>query len=132
MVNDPNFIIREISLLDFNLLSGSSWLTGSLVSVVMAMINKSNQYQVIDEAIGTVIFKERHFTDYFLDKFSFQRDCLAMPVIINQNHFCLAIANLTHEKFIFIDPMGSRISESNKYLGRFNHFLNFLMKLRII
>ena len=48
-----------------------------------------------------------------------------MPVLINSNHWCVAIANVEHKIFEFIDPYGSIAFKTEKYLKIFLRFLSF-------
>ncbi|CAG9773376.1 unnamed protein product [Ceutorhynchus assimilis] len=110
----PEFHIREILISDFTTLNVTttnfrdSWLTGIIVSIAMHLLNNNNHFQIIEEILSTNIFTNQEHTEHFLKKIRINSDRIAMPVIENNDHFCIIFIDFNKKTFTFIDPMGNR------------------------
>ena len=67
----PQFHIREILITDFITLNENnsnfreSWLTGTTVSILMHLLNNSNNFQIIEEILSTYIFSIYAHSNHF-------------------------------------------------------------------
>lgn len=118
-----NCHIKEINYSDLDSLTGKNWLTGFVVSIILNILNRYNHYQVVEEIISTKIFSESVYSNYFLENAKILGRKLAMPVIINKTHFCLALVDFDLSTFTFIDPMGSSKMKSQFYFKKFDNFI---------
>lgn len=147
LVNDPKFYlvnlnkrfyisfyskatceIKEITREDYSTLTDKNWLSNFVVDILFNIINsKTNFCNLITCNLATSILYNKQVSDYIMDQIHiFENDLLVMPLLLNNNHFCLALADFNAGEFIYLDPYGNEnISGAAK-----NIYANFLMFLK--
>lgn len=116
----------DILIDDFVSLNGTSWLSSLVVDVSLRLYNHNDVFQVISTERSTIIYNgdSSRLTKYFMDGTKVNKTKIAMPIIINNNHFCLAVANFEDKTFIFLDPLGSTQYKTSIYFKKFRKFLH--------
>lgn len=126
--------IDDLIISDYATLDHSEYLSNFIIDILMNLLQDEKQptCQIICCDYSTYIFRGKvsgeqiKFSEYFLGRINLDFDKkLAMPVNINQMHWCLAIADFENRQFTYIDPMNSSKKATEKNL---QHFLNFLQQ----
>lgn len=110
---------------DFDTLRDNNWLSDVAVDIILAILDPNSQFQRVGTHLSRIIFNENTHTHSFISSLIFKKDKLAFPVLVNSNHWCLAIVNTNTKEFQFIDPRGSTERTTVSYM---NKFLSYIEK----
>lgn len=117
------FSLPEIFISDFLTLNEREWLSGFVVDHCLFIYNSEEKYQIISQMKSTIIFDENsNLTQHFVDSINFNKNCIIMPVLI-QNHFILIQINILQKEMVVLDPYGNEFLGKNRLLKRFSQFL---------
>lgn len=119
-----DLLVKELRQSDLESCNNNFFLTGFVVSVVLNILNSrnNNDYQILDEVLSTNIFTQSAFSDYFLKNVNLYKLKIILPTIIKQ-HFYLGLVDFENMTFCFIDPLGSHVYKSKKFLNQFTTFM---------
>lgn len=115
--------VKEIIISDYSSLNDHEWLTDFLIDISMNLINVNNEYQIIPCNYSTILLASTTISEHILREIKITKRKLVLPLLVNGNHWCLAIADIDGKKFSFFDPLGSSIEKSQQYLKRFANFI---------
>lgn len=125
----PNTVcnIKKITSEEYATLNGSQWLSNFIVDICLNIIDTINIFNIISCSLSTLVLTDGTINNYIINQIQFFQDnIVVMPFLINNNHFCLCIANFNKKEFTYLDPYGS---ESNAYLPKLA-FKNVLKLLK--
>lgn len=118
--------IKEIVQEDFLTLLGSTWLSNFIVDICLNTINKLNRFSILTCNLSTAILIDGIRSETTLKIINnISKDVVAMPFMVNNNHYCLAIADFSQNCFTYFDPYG-REDTSTYARTAFNFFLQIL------
>lgn len=120
--------IREITNEDFLTLNGTEWVSNFILDICFNIINSDlNLFNILTCNLSTQILFHGNLSIYLLKKIElYENDLLVMPILINDNHYCLAIADFEKSEFTYLDPFGNE-QYSHQSQSTFRNFKNFLM-----
>lgn len=80
-------------------------------------------FQIIEEIKGTEIFTKSQLSDYFISNIKINKSKIVIPIIINHNHFIIALADLNQKTFCCLNLYGSSEISTELYLEKFKNFI---------
>lgn len=123
---------QDILIEDFDTLSKTKWLSNVVMDVTLAVLDSQSKFQLIAFNCSNIIFYNDHYTDCFLTSVTINKPMIAMPVLVNKNHWCLVLADIKNKQFQFMDPHGSTKQKTLKYLNKFLYFIQEYNKLHAV
>lgn len=119
-----NCDINEITIEEYSILNSKEYMTNFMIDICMQLINtlNGNRAEIISAYKSGQIFLED--SGAWKNKFSYLTDgTVAMPFLVNNNHWVLAVAFFAEKKFLFLNPLGEAPQEINKFFGKFCSYL---------
>lgn len=117
--------IKEIIIADYLTLDPKEYLSSFIVDICFNLINKKTYFQIISTEKSSFIFSDVSNLEYLIDKTKIEKNNIIMPIANNQ-HYVLAVINIKDKTFNLIDPLGSSVFKTKKYLDKFIFFLNLV------
>lgn len=118
-----NVIVKEIIFSDYSSLNQKKWLTDFLIDIAMNLINVNDVYQIIPCNYTSILLNSSNISERILQAIAITKCKLVLPLLVNNVHWCLAIADTEEKKFSFLDPQGSSIQKTEVYMKRFINFI---------
>lgn len=119
-----NCYIKEILTDDYHSLTDKGWLANTGMDILLNIINKNEAFQIISSGYSSHLFStEQNMSDIFVKDVVFTKGSLAFPILVNNNHWCLALVNIEKKIFRFMDPYGTNESKTKRYLELFLKYL---------
>lgn len=150
LINDPNYYkkiakttyhiatfkkfnikVTQVNCVEFQSLLEKGWLYDNIINIRLHIFNKNEKIQIMDITLVEVVLGG-FFDHDFLNNFRITASIFVFPVNVNQNHWCLAIADFEKATFGFIDSQIQRrnmaLNQSERYYKKFQLFFNFYNK----
>lgn len=91
--NNINYSQPDLISDSYTSLNPKTWLDNFSIDILLRLINKKPAIQIIEINIANIIF-QMTYTNDFAESFSIKEstETLAMPLLINNNHWCLLIS----------------------------------------
>lgn len=123
--------IKEIVTSDYVTLDSHEWVSDFAIDILLNVIDEEHEYQIIPSCVSTIIFSQTTYTNHVLQSVQIAKEKLAFPILINGNHWCLAVVDAKRKTFLFLDPFCSTLEKTTLYFDRFKHFISCYNKCNI-
>lgn len=120
--------VQELLLSNYLSLDGTNWLTSFVVDITLNLLNVQKTFQIVPTDVSTIVFSQDTYSDYFIQRFKITATRLAMPILVNGNHYCLVIIDIGKKSISFFDPLGTDMNMTVLYKNKFINFMQVYNK----
>lgn len=131
--NFKHCFINELQLTDLKTLDvyqnkKESWLTNFLIDIAIGvLVDNNDKYTLINSTVSAIILRNQQKTledseiyeSADLALIPVLKNILIMPLLVNENHWCLVIADMNLKKFTYLDPFGKEHLTQGRWLAGF-------------